>query len=79
MKAKLLIVGLISEQLVATFKTPSEAFHCGSLLQASTEDKNLIYYVEYKKKREKVDSFLQRLPFLNKQTQLILKTHYNSN
>lgn len=81
MKAKLLIIGSISEQQVATFRTLSEAIHCGSLLQASTEDESLSYYVEFKDKginrRAMVDSFTRRLPFLNKQTQNDLKEYYS--
>ena len=80
MKAKLLIVGKVSEQHVASFRSPAEAFHCGSLLEASTEDPNLMYYVEYRDrgtlKRQPVDSFTQRLPFLNKETQEKLKQYY---
>lgn len=80
MKAKLFIVGLVSEEHIASFKSKSEAFHCGSLLQASTEDKNLHYYVEFKEKgmnkRQMVDSFTRRLPFLNKETTKALENHY---
>jgi hypothetical protein len=80
MKAKLLIIGSISEQQVATFRTLNEAIHCGSLLQASTEDDSLSYYVEFKEKRvtrrTMVDSFTRRLPFLNKTTQNELKQYY---
>ena len=82
MKAKLLIIGSISEQQVATFRTVSEAIHCGSLLQASTEDESLSYYVEFKDKginrRTMVDNFTRRLPFLNKQTQSDLKKYYSN-
>lgn len=81
MKSNLIIVGKISEQKVATFRTASEAFHCGSLLQASTNDESITYYVEYKEKgvykRQMVDSFTRRLPFLNQQTQIALQNYYS--
>ena len=81
MKVKLIIVGIISEQHVASFRTLSEALHCGSLLSASTEDENLIYYVEFTEKGKKVrllvDSFIRRLPFLNKITKELLENYYN--
>ncbi len=80
MKSKIIIVGKISEEVVASFRSSSEAFHCASLLQASTEDKNLMYYVEYKEKgitkRQMVDCFTRRLPFLNKATQSNIKNYY---
>ena len=82
MKSNLIIVGKVSKQKVATFRTTSEAFHCGSLLQASTNDENISYYVEYKdkgiNKRQAVDSFTRRLPFLNQQTQQALKNYYSN-
>ncbi len=82
LKFKLLIVGVVSEQHVASFRTASEAFHSGSLLQASTEDTNLHYYVEFREKgalkRQAVDRFARRLPFLNKQTTDDLKQYYST-
>ena len=81
MKFTLLIVGNISEQIVAKFRSQSEAFHCGSLLQASTNDENQIYYVESKlkgqSKRQQVDRFTHRLPFLNDSTKQDLQQYYN--
>jgi hypothetical protein len=77
MKSKLFICGKVSEQLVATFRTEAEAFACGSLLQSCTEDENLLYYVEYKGNRTMVDSFIRRLPFLNKATQQNIKNYFN--
>jgi hypothetical protein len=76
MKAKLIIGGDSWRQTVATFYSTIEALQCGSLLQASTEDKNLKYHVEIGKKKFEIDPFVKRIPFLNKQTKADLKNYF---
>ncbi len=78
MKAKIIIVGQISEQLVATFTSPADAHTAAAMLQACTEDENLIYYVEYKGRRQAADSLSRRLPFLSKHDTHNCKLYFNS-
>ena len=80
--ANLLLVTPTQEIKVATFKSVSEAFRCGSLLQCSTEDDRMIYYVEFKEKgvnrRSMCEDFLKTIQFLNSATKSNLTNYLTS-
>lgn len=79
MKAKIIIVGLIEEKLVATFSHFADANIAAVMLQATTtEESNLRYYVEYKGTRRLAGSLAQHLPYINAGEKNNCKLYFNS-
>lgn len=79
MKAKIIIAGLIEEKLVATFNCFADANIAAVMLQAcTTEESNLLYYVEYKGTRRLAGSLSHHLPYINAGQKINCKLYFNS-